>query len=136
MCIWYSDFFSAPRSLGWIIHFKWIWTTLYAFMYESTKYSWVNSCKIKSWENIDNWFINCDRIWSYQKTYRVFIKYCVFSLKFCDFLDSARPVLRQRWCSTCLVCVHTLTPRENQRKTRVRNIIKSLEKTQYLMNTL
>ena len=40
----------------------------------------------------------------------------VFFLKIC--------VLLQRWCSTCLVCVHTLTPREN----RVRNIFKSSEK--------
>ena len=38
------------------------------------------------------------------------------------------PVLLQRWCSTCLVCVHTLTLREKQRKARVRNIIKSSEK--------
>ena len=42
------------------------------------------------------------------------------------------PVLLQRWLSTCLVCVHTLTPREN----RVRNIFKNSEKTKYLMNTL
>ena len=42
------------------------------------------------------------------------------------------PVLLQRWFSTCLVCVHTLTPREN----RVRNFSKNSEKTQYLMNTL
>ena len=35
------------------------------------------------------------------------------------------------------VCVHTLTPRENREKARVRNILKSLgKKTQYLMNTL
>ena len=26
------------------------------------------------------------------------------------------PVLLQRWCSTCLVCVHTLTPRENRER--------------------
>ena len=62
--------------------------------------------------------------------YRVFIKYCVFSLKCCDF-----PVLLQRWCSTCLACVHTDTEGK-QRKTRVRNILTSLEKTRYLMNTL
>ena len=42
------------------------------------------------------------------------------------------PILLQRWFSTCLVCVHTLTPREN----RVRNIFKNSEKTQYLMNIL
>ena len=33
------------------------------------------------------------------------------------------PVLLQRWCSTCLVCLHTLTPRGKQRKARVRNIL-------------
>ena len=43
------------------------------------------------------------------------------------------PVLLQRWFSTCLVCVRTLTPRENR---EVQNILKSSEKTQYLMNTL
>ena len=37
---------------------------------------------------------------------------------------SELPVLLQLWCSTCLVCVHTLTPREN----RVRNIFKNSEK--------
>ena len=42
------------------------------------------------------------------------------------------PVLLQRWFSTCLVCVHTLTPKEY----RVQNIFKNSEKTQYLMNTL
>ena len=66
--------------------------------------------------------------------YRVFIKYCVSSLKFCDFFLTL-PVPLQRWCSTCLVCVHTLTLREN-RENRVRNILKSSKKTQYLMNTL
>ena len=33
-------------------------------------------------------------------------------------------------------CAHTLTPRENRKKARVRNISKSLKKTQYIMNTL
>ena len=33
------------------------------------------------------------------------------------------------------VCTHTGT-KGKQRKTRVRNILKSLEKTQYLINTL
>ena len=44
-------------------------------------------------------------------TYRVFIKYCVF-LKMLWFFWTL-PVLLQRWFSTYLVCVHTLTPREN-----------------------
>ena len=45
--------------------------------------------------------------------YRVFIKYCVLFLKMLRFF-STLPVLLQRWCSTCPVCVHTLTPRENR----------------------
>ena len=36
-----------------------------------------------------------------------------FFLKILWFF-STLPVLLQRWCSTCLVCVHTLTPRENR----------------------
>ena len=47
----------------------------------------------------------------------------VFFLKILWFFW-ALPVLLQRWCSTCLVCVHTLTPREN----RVRNISINSEK--------
>ena len=50
-----------------------------------------------------------------QNTYRVFIKYCVFSLEFMFFFWTL-PVLMQRWFSTCLVCVHTLTPRENRER--------------------
>ena len=46
------------------------------------------------------------------------------------------PVLLQRGCSICPVIVHTLTPRENRERPRVRNIFKSMEETQYLMNTL
>ena len=42
----------------------------------------------------------------------------------------------QRWCSTCLLCVHTTDTKRKQRKARVQNILKSSEKTQYLMNTL
>ena len=37
-------------------------------------------------------------------------------------------VLLQRWCSTWLVCVHTLTPKKKQRKARGRNILKSSKK--------
>ena len=40
--------------------------------------------------------------------YRVFIKYCVFFWTL--------PVLLQRWVSTCLLCVHTLTLRENRER--------------------
>ena len=43
------------------------------------------------------------------------------------------PVLLQRWFSTCLVCVNTLTPR---RKTESGIFQKIRKKTQYLMNTL
>ena len=62
--------------------------------------------------------------------YRVFMKNLVFSLKLWFFWTLS--VLLQRWFSTCLVCVHTLTPREY----RVRNIFKNWEKTRYFMNTL
>ena len=44
--------------------------------------------------------------------------------------------LLQPWCSTCLVCVHTLTPSEN-RERQESGIFKNLcKETQYLMNTL
>ena len=67
--------------------------------------------------------------------YRVFMKYCVFSLVFCDFSE-----LNKFCCSAGVLpawCVYTHTDTYGkQRKTRVWNILKSLEKTQYLMNTL
>ena len=47
----------------------------------------------------------------------------VFFLKMLRFFWTLS-VLLQRWCSTCLVCVHTLAPSEN----RVRSISKSSEK--------
>ena len=47
-------------------------------------------------------------------TCRVFFKYCVFSSKCCDFLTL--PVLLHRWFSICLLCVHTLTQRENRER--------------------
>ena len=50
--------------------------------------------------------------------YRVFIKYCVFSLTFLIFWTL--PALLQCWCSAC----HTLTPREN----RERQYLKIFEK--------
>ena len=65
---------------------------------------------------------------------RVFIKYCVFSLKFCDFLNSASSAAALVFYLPG-VCTHTDTEGK-QRKVRVRNIPKSLGKTQYLMNTL
>ena len=64
----------------------------------------------------------------------MFIKYCVFSLKFWIFLNSASS-------AAALVfylpgeCTHP-DAEGKQRKSRVRNILKSSEKTQYLMNTL
>ena len=57
------------------------------------------------------------------------VKYCVFSLKCCDFSELCQ------FCCSAGVCTHTVT-KGKQRKTSVRNILKSLEKTQYLMNTL
>ena len=62
-------------------------------------------------------------------------KYCVFFLKifviFLNCASSAAPLVFY------LLCVCTYTDTEGKkRRTRVRNILKSLEKTQYLMNTL
>ena len=66
--------------------------------------------------------------------YRVFIKYCVFSLKCYDFLNSASSVAALVFYLPS-VCTHTDTGGK-QRRARVQNISKSSEKTQYLMNTL
>ena len=63
--------------------------------------------------------------------YRVFITYCIFPLKFCDISE----LCKFCWSAGFLpagVCTHT----DAERKARVRNILKSSEKTQYLMNTL
>ena len=43
---------------------------------------------------------------------------CTLNIVFFLKIFWTLPILLQRRCSTCLVCVHTLTPREN----RVRNI--------------
>ena len=58
-----------------------------------------------------------------------------FSLKFCEFSELCQ-VLLQRWCSTCLVCVHTLTLRGSRERLESGKYFKIFEKTQYLMNTL
>ena len=53
----------------------------------------------------------------------MFIKYCVFSLNFCNFSE-----LCQLCCSAGVLpawCVYTP---DTERKTRVRNILKSMEK--------
>ena len=47
--------------------------------------------------------------------YRVFIKYCVYSLKFCDFLNSVSSAAALVFYLPG-VCVHTLTPRENRER--------------------
>ena len=63
--------------------------------------------------------------------YRVFIRYCVFSWKFCYFSE-----LCQYCCSAGVLpswCVYTHWHRE---KTESGKYIKIFEKTQYLMNTL
>ena len=66
------------------------------------------------------------------RCYRVFIKYCVFSLKFCDFSE-----LCQFWCCSAGVlpawCVYT---RWHRGKTESGIFLKFRKKTQYLMNTL
>ena len=69
-----------------------------------------------------------------QSIYRVFIKYCVFFLKFCYFLYSASSAAALEFYLPG-VCTHTDTKRK-QRKARVRNILKYLKRTQYLMNIL
>ena len=68
-------------------------------------------------------------------SYRVFIKYCVFFLKILWFFLTL-PVLLQRWCYTCPVCVHTLTLRENRERPESGIYFKINENTQYLMNIL
>ena len=58
--------------------------------------------------------------------YRVLIKYCVFSLKFCDFSE-----LCQFCCSAGVLpiwCVYTNWHRGKQRKAKVRNISKYSKK--------
>ena len=50
------------------------------------------------------------------------------------FLNSASSAAA--WFSTCLVCVHTLTPRENRKGQSSEYFKKNRKKTQYLMNTL
>ena len=64
----------------------------------------------------------------------MFIKYCVFSLRFWIFLNSASSAASAGFYLPC-VCTHTDIEGE-QRTARVRNILKSSEKAQYLMNTL
>ena len=59
-----------------------------------------------------------------KERYRVFIKYCVFSLKLGDFLNCARPAAALVFYLPG-VCIHTLTPKGKQRKAgRVRNNLK------------
>ena len=68
-------------------------------------------------------------------TYRLFIKYCVFPFLNLNFLNSASSAAALVFYLPC-VCTHT-DIKGKQRKARVGNIIlKSSEKTQYLMNTL
>ena len=67
--------------------------------------------------------------------YRVFFKYCVFFPKILWFFWTL-PVLLQRWCSSCLVCVHTLTLRANRERPESGIFWNLRKKTQYLMNTL
>ena len=70
----------------------------------------------------------------FKASYRMFIKYCVFSLKFWDCSE-----LCQFCCSAGVLpawlCTHTNTLGK-QRKTRVRNILKSSKKHNIIYNTL
>ena len=69
-------------------------------------------------------------------TYRLFINYCAFSLKRCDFSE-----LCQFCCSAGVLpawrvyTIHTLTQREN-RERPVFGIFQNFKKKQYSMNTL
>ena len=63
--------------------------------------------------------------------YRVFIKYCVFSLKCCDFSE-----LCQFCCSTGVLPAWRVYTHWHREKTESGKYIKIFEKTQYLMNTL
>ena len=64
-------------------------------------------------------------------SYRVFIKYCVFSLKIFNFLNSASSAAALVFYLPG-VCTHT----DTEGKQSPENILKSSKKTQYLMNTL
>ena len=66
--------------------------------------------------------------------YRVFIKNCVFPQKVVIFLNSVSSAASLVFYLPG-VCIRTDTEGK-QKKTRVRNILKSFENTQYLMNTL
>ena len=69
------------------------------------------------------------------KIYRVFIKYCVFSFKFCDFSELCQLCCSAGFLPAWCVCTHTDTEGK-QRNARVGSIFKNSEKTQYLINTL
>ena len=64
--------------------------------------------------------------------YRVLIKYCVFPEIFVIFLNSASSAAALVFY---LVCVHTLTLRENRERQESR-IFLNIRKTQYLIKTL
>ena len=64
----------------------------------------------------------------------MFIKYCVFPKNVMIFLNSASSAAALVFYLSG-VCTNTDTEGK-QRKTKVQNILKSLEKTKYLMNTL
>ena len=84
------------------------------------------------WSGYDN-IVSILRVYSCLISYMVFIKYSVFSLEFCDFLNSASSGAALVFYLPGM-CTHTDTEGK-QRKVRVWNILKSLEKTQYLINT-
>ena len=68
------------------------------------------------------------------RMYKVFIKYCVFSLQFCDFSQ-----LCQFCCSAGVLpalCVYTNWHRGKTEKGKSPECFKIFEKTQHLMNTL
>ena len=72
------------------------------------------------------WLIHWQISVYYTINYRVFINYCVFPLNFVIFLNSASSAAALVFYLPG-VCTHTDT-KGKQRKARVQNILKSLEK--------
>ena len=88
--------------------------------------------------NVSDWVISSGkstyRYGKHQKTYRVFIEYCVFFLKILLFFWTL-PVLLQRWFLP-VWCVYTHWHRGKTEKGHSSEYLKIFEKTQYLVNTL
>ena len=125
--VFFKYMFSATKAIHW-------WVNLFCELFPPAddKELWI--CYFKFIENQDYQsrgkflklitkpvFCMCHELLTYIQGVHWIL--CLF-LKILWFFWTL-PVLLQRWFSTCLVFVHTLTPREGKyRKDRVRNIIK------------